>query len=83
MLVLREYHTAMGVLVDKFEDTVERFVGDGLLAIFNDPLPCPDPSLRAVRMAVEMRDAVAKLAVPAVGARDFRLLASEVHPTLD
>ena len=63
MLVLREYHTALGVLVDKFEGTVERFVGDGLLVIFNDPLPCPDPSLRAVRMAVEMRDAVAKLAV--------------------
>jgi len=63
MLVLREYHTALGVLVDKFEGTVERFVGDGLLVIFNDPLPCPDPSLRAVRMAVEMRNAVAKLAV--------------------
>ena len=29
---------------------------------FNDPLPCPDPSLRAVRMAVEMRDGVAGLA---------------------
>jgi adenylate cyclase len=63
MLVLREYHTALGVLVDKFEGTVERFVGDGLLVIFNDPLPCPDPSIRAVQMAVEMRDAVAKLAV--------------------
>ena len=61
MLVLREYHTALGVLVDKFEGTVERFVGDGLLVIFNDPLPCPDPSIRAVQMAVEMRDAVAKL----------------------
>ena len=63
ILVLREYHTALGVLVDKFEGTVERFVGDGLLVIFNDPLPCPDPSMRAVQMAVEMRDAVAKLAV--------------------
>jgi adenylate cyclase len=63
MLVLREYHTALGVLVDKFEGTVERFVGDGLLVIFNDPLPCPDPSMRAVQMAVEMREEVAKLAV--------------------
>jgi class 3 adenylate cyclase/CheY-like chemotaxis protein len=62
MLVLREYHTALGVLVDKFDGTVERFVGDGLLVIFNDPLPCPDPSMRAVQMAVEMRDQVAKLA---------------------
>jgi adenylate cyclase len=63
MLVLREYHTALGVLVDKFEGTVERFTGDGLLVIFNDPLPCPDPSIRAVQMAVEMRDEVAKLLV--------------------
>src|ERR1700746_2820648 len=41
MLVLREYHTALGVLVDKFEGTVEHFVGDGLLVIFNDPLAMP------------------------------------------
>ncbi len=63
MLVLREYHTALGALVDKFEGTVERFTGDGLLVLFNDPIPCPDPSMRAVQMALEMRDAVAKLAV--------------------
>jgi adenylate cyclase len=63
ILVLREYHTALGILVDKFEGTVERFTGDGLLVIFNDPLPCPDPSIRAVQMAVEMRDEVTKLSV--------------------
>jgi adenylate cyclase len=63
MLVLREYHTALGVLVDKFEGTVERFTGDGLLVLFNDPIPCPDPSMRAVQMALEMRDEVARLAV--------------------
>jgi adenylate cyclase len=63
MLVLREYHTVLGALVDKFEGTVERFTGDGLLVLFNDPIPCPDPSMRAVQMALEMRDAVAKLAV--------------------
>ena len=63
ILVLREYHTALGALVDKFEGTVERFTGDGLLVIFNDPLPCPDPSIRAVQMAVEMRDEVTKLSV--------------------
>jgi class 3 adenylate cyclase len=63
ILVLREYHTALGILVDKFEGTVERFTGDGLLVIFKDPLPCPDPSIRAVQMAVEMRDEVTKLSV--------------------
>jgi hypothetical protein len=63
MLVLREYHTKLGVLINKFEGTVERFSGDGLLVVFNDPLPCPDPSIRAVQMALEMRDEVAKLSV--------------------
>jgi adenylate cyclase len=62
MAVLREYHKALGALIDKFEGTVERFAGDGLLVLFNDPLPCPEPSLRAVRMATEMRDEIAALA---------------------
>jgi len=59
--VLREYHDTLGVLIDKFEGTVERFSGDGLLVLFNDPLPCHDPSGIAVRMAVEMRTEVARL----------------------
>jgi adenylate cyclase len=63
ILVLREYHTTLGAIVEKFEGTVERFTGDGLLVIFNDPLPCPDPSIRAVQMGVEMRDEVAKLSI--------------------
>jgi adenylate cyclase len=61
MQVLHEYHQTLGAITDKYEGTVERFTGDGLLAIFNDPMPCADPSLRAVLMAVEMRDEVAKL----------------------
>jgi class 3 adenylate cyclase/CheY-like chemotaxis protein len=60
--VLREYHKTLGTLIDKFEGTIERFAGDGLLVLFNDPLPCPDPSARAVRMAVEMREQIANLA---------------------
>jgi adenylate cyclase len=61
MAVLREYHAALGALIHEFEATVERFFGDGLLILFNDPLPCPDPSLRAVRMAVRMREDVGQL----------------------
>jgi len=61
--VLREYHTALGLLVDKFEGTVEHFAGDGLLVLFNDPMPCPEPSIRAVQMALEMRDEVANLSM--------------------
>ncbi|HSD50643.1 MAG TPA: response regulator [Candidatus Methylomirabilis sp.] len=62
MGVLREYHTAMGPLIFQFEGTLERFAGDGLMVFFNDPLPCPDPAARAVRMAVAMRARVEELA---------------------
>ena len=34
---------------------------DGLMAYFNDPLPCPDPVPRAIRMALGMQREVAKL----------------------
>jgi adenylate cyclase len=63
MAVLRAYHDVLGPLIYKHEGTLERFAGDGLNVLFNDPLPCSDPSVRAVRMAIEMRDAVANLAV--------------------
>jgi adenylate cyclase len=62
MAVLREYHGAIGPLVHRHEGTLDRFTGDGMIVIFNDPVPCPDPALRAVRLALDMRDAVASLA---------------------
>ena len=62
MAVLGEYHAALGDLVHRFEGTLERFTGDGLMVIFNDPLACPDAPERAVRMALAMRARVAELA---------------------
>ena len=62
MAVLGEYHAALGDLVHRFEGTLERFTGDGLMVIFNDPLDCPDAPERAVRMALAMRGRVAELA---------------------
>jgi adenylate cyclase len=60
--VLRQYHAALGELIERHEGTLERFTGDGVMVFFNDPIPCPDPALRAVRMAVEMRRRVDGLA---------------------
>jgi class 3 adenylate cyclase len=62
MDVLREYHAAMGELILAHEGTLERFTGDGMMIFFNDPLPVPDPTERALRMALAMRDRVAQLA---------------------
>jgi class 3 adenylate cyclase len=62
MQVLEEYHAALGEIIHRYEGTLERFLGDGLLVLFNDPIPCADPAARAVRMAVAMREEVAGLA---------------------
>jgi adenylate cyclase len=62
MGVLDDYFQALGDLVTRFEGTLERFTGDGLMVFFNDPLPCEDAPLRAVRMAVAMRNRIQGLA---------------------
>jgi adenylate cyclase len=63
MAVLREYHHTLGTLIHKYEGTVERFAGDGVMTLFNDPIQVPDPSVRAVRMATEMRGQVGEAAI--------------------
>ena len=62
MNVLRQYHTALGELIFRFEGTLERFTGDGLMVFFNDPVPVEDPALRAVQMGVAMQERVGELA---------------------
>jgi adenylate cyclase len=62
MAVLGEYHACLGALIGRHEGTLERFMGDGALVVFNDPLPCADHTERAVRMALAMRDEVGELA---------------------
>jgi class 3 adenylate cyclase len=61
MAVLHEYHAAIGPLVLEWGGTLERFTGDGMMIFFNDPVPVPNPSERAVRMAVAMRARVETL----------------------
>lgn len=61
MAVLSEYHAANGDLIHRFEGTLERFTGDGLMVFFNDPVRCDDAPLRAIRMAVAMRSRVQEL----------------------
>lgn len=62
MRILREFQDAMGEIVCRYEGTLERFSSDGLRVFFNDPLPCPDAPIRAVRMALAMRDRGLQLA---------------------
>lgn len=62
MAVLGDYHQVLGELVFRFEGTLEHFAGDGLMVVFNDPVPRTDAPHRAVSMAVAMRHSLADLA---------------------
>ena len=63
MYVLRNYHATLGAIVTRHDGTIEHFAGDGVMILFNDPVPVAEPELAAVRMALEMRDAVCKLSL--------------------
>ncbi|HUG65895.1 MAG TPA: adenylate/guanylate cyclase domain-containing protein, partial [Gaiellaceae bacterium] len=63
--ILRElmarYHAELRAILERHGGTVEKFVGDAAMAIFGLPQVHEDDALRAVRAAVEMRDAVSAL----------------------
>ena len=56
MGVLSEYHKVMGPLILGHEGTLERFVGDGMMIFFNDPIKLENPTLNAVKMALTMQE---------------------------
>lgn len=61
MALLRQYHAAIGEVLVKYGGTLERFAGDGVMVIFNDPVPVSNPALQAVQMALDMRAAIGAL----------------------
>jgi adenylate cyclase len=61
MALLRDYHAAIGEIVIKYNGTLERYAGDGIMVIFNDPVPVENPALQAVLMALEVREAIGNL----------------------
>ena len=61
MSLLRDYHAAIGEIIIKYSGTLEHYAGDGVMVIFNDPIPVLNPALQAVRMALDMRTAIGAL----------------------
>jgi class 3 adenylate cyclase len=61
MALLRDYHAAIGEIIIKYNGTLERYAGDGVMVVFNDPVPVESPALQAVLMALELRDALGAL----------------------
>ena len=61
MALLRDYHAAIGEIIIKYNGTLERYAGDGVMVVFNDPVPVENPALQAVLMALEVRDTIGAL----------------------
>jgi class 3 adenylate cyclase len=59
--LLRDYHAAIGEIIIKYNGTLERYAGDGVMVVFNDPVPVENPALQAVLMGLEVRDAIGGL----------------------
>jgi class 3 adenylate cyclase/putative methionine-R-sulfoxide reductase with GAF domain len=61
MALLRDYHAAIGEKINEYSGTLERYAGDGVMIVFNDPVPVENPALQAVLMALELRNALGAL----------------------
>jgi class 3 adenylate cyclase/putative methionine-R-sulfoxide reductase with GAF domain len=61
MALLRDYHEAIGRIIIRYSGTLERYAGDGVMVIFNDPVPVENPALQAVLMALDMRAEIGAL----------------------
>ena len=59
--LLSRYFSVMIEIVHQYDGTLNKIIGDGLLVFFGDPIPIEDHADCAVRMAVQMQRAVARL----------------------
>jgi adenylate cyclase len=59
--VLNRFFARMADVIFEAEGTLDKFIGDAILAVFGAPLEQPDHAMRAVRVAREMRSALEQL----------------------
>ena len=61
MRLLHEFHDQMGDIIDQMRGTIGYRAGDGIMVVFNDPLPCEAPAKDAVELARAMRERMIQL----------------------
>lgn len=61
MTVLGSYYQTLGKVISRYQATLTNFAADGLMVLMNAPVPCKDPALQALRMALDMQVAVQEL----------------------
>ena len=75
---MRGYYEQMREILERHGGTVEKFIGDAVMAVFGVPVAHEDDALRAVRAAWEMREAVPKLGLEArIGVNTGEVVAGE------
>jgi adenylate cyclase len=70
LLLLNEFLTIVSEVVEKRHGVVDKYIGDGAMAIFGAPISRPDDAQNAVAAALEIRDRMAALG-PSLAARDL------------
>ena len=71
--VMWRYFDTMQATLERHGGTVEKFIGDAVVAVFGVPAVHEDDALRAVRAACEMRDALDRLNVELASEYGVRL----------
>lgn len=59
--LLNEYFTEMTNIIFRYGGTLDKFIGDGILVFFGDPIMYNNHAERAIRMAIDMREKVREL----------------------
>jgi class 3 adenylate cyclase len=58
---LNEYLSAMVDIIFKYEGTLDKFIGDAVMAVFGSPLPHSDDPMRAIKTALDMQSRLKEL----------------------